>query len=980
MFYDRPPISPPPITPHSLVSSIPTPQDNDHSQTADTFKYAIATPSELETFPNEFSTGVSPQLFTTEHFSEELITQHIVSELPVGNTSNNNVTNIPGISTVDNIKQAPKAESSPPNLGKPEKDNGVTAPVNTTDTITFTETSSSGIETLLLGVIINRREVGSLDVIRRGNTLLVPLENFAQLTGLTITTTDDTTEIKTPLGAVKLASSELEIIQGITHISDSLLQEKLNTTIELRSLEAALIVGLPWLSGSREARNAAIDLEPEVKAPLSGLSSFRQELNVVNDSGGTRFQSYSLLGGRLAGGTWRIRLNNNFENSPNLAEYFFYKRNGRFLYQLGRQQISVHPLLNGQILTGAQFGYTNLPADRYRQSYSANQLIPRSSRSVQTFRGEVPPASFVQLRVGSRIIAQQQVGFDGRYEFFDVNLPAGQNNLIEVLVYDRNNFSVPIEIRSVRLNTSDLLLPPGGNVQLLGLGFSGNLAQNAFSDDYNTSDSGSLVGFYQFRQGLSDNFTVEAGLQAIPNTFQTQLGAIWRIANPVILSGSVGTSFGKLAYNADLDVQLGGLDINANSQLFPEGYRSDNGSRERYNHSLEVGYRFNSNLRLGVLARSRKSDSNSTEYIAPTFYFRPSNSLYFTGRPDTEGQYLFYSAYQPNALTRLSFSSFGDNYATDFSYKLNNNYQLSLGSDFGGNLPARYLATVNYYPRNIRGFSWRLGLAYRDGDVGPIVGASTQLIPGLFARVEYQAIPSRARSNFGGWGDDRLTISLVSDLSFSDGRISPGNFNSFGKDKGAISGRIFVEGSKESFDLGESSVRVTDKYGKIIGGARTNAQGNFFVGNLPEGVYIVEVVPKDLPIELTPLKTTTIAEVAGAAVTKLSFPMRVEYGIAGRITDSAGLPVPGLAVELVNAEGKKVGTGATDEFGLYRVDGLPAGQYTLQVPNQSNINRSNSLPKRAITIENDFAYDQNLQLPISAATKDAQEAPKLPNP
>jgi hypothetical protein len=837
--------------------------------------------------------------------------------------------------------------------------------------VTGTEVANSEVKSLLLGVVINKREVGNLDVVREGDTLFLPLLEFAKLAKFTVETTDNITKLNTPLGEIKVEADELKEINGITYISDKFLKEKLFTKVEFNNSDLALIVDLPWGEGS-QPRSEAAQLKPEFFPAASGLSSFRQELSLTRSSGDTNFRSSSLLGGRLGGGLWRIRLNNNFINSPDLSEYFYYKNNGQFSYQVGRQQIGLHPLLNGINLTGAQFGFTNLPKDRFNETYSASELLPRRSRPIQTFQGTVAPASFVQLRVGGIAIAQQQVGLDGKYEFLDINLPTGQSNEIELFVFDRNNPNVATEIRSLRLNSSDLLLPSGGQVQLGGLGLTGNLAQNTLFNNFNSTDAGKFTAFYQLRQGLSENLTFEGGVQTLSDTVQAQAGMVWRLANPLILSASVGTSYGELGYTTDLDFQLKRLQIIGNSQLFPNGYTSNNNTRtgrDRYNHSLELKYKFANSFNLGFIARSRQDSSRSADYILPTFSFRPMSGMYLTGRPDTEGNYLFNALYQIDKASRLSFNTYRNRYFSDFSYNINRQYQLSLGNEFGGDFGTRYSATLNRNASSLSGLSWRVGLAYSDGDVAPVVGASMQVLPGLLARVDYQGIPSRSRSGLGGFGDDRLSISLISDLSFAGGRVTPVSSNSLGKLKGAIAGQIMVEGAGKGLNLGDSIVRVINNRGKNVGGARTDASGNFFVGNLPEGIYTVELDPEKLPIELTVPKSTLVAEVASSAVTRLDFTARAEYGMAGRVTDTLGNPVANLRLDLMNPEGKRVLAGWTDEFGLYRLDGVPIGKYTLLVPPQVPVNTKEELPQIQVEIRNGFVYDQNLQLPVSSATR-----------
>jgi Carboxypeptidase regulatory-like domain len=826
---------------------------------------------------------------------------------------------------------------------------------------------------LLLGVIINEREAGNLDVIQQGNILLIPLLDFAKIAGFTVETSGENTKFKTPAGEVLLTSNELQKINGITYISNTVLQSKLATNIELKASDAALIVDLPWRRNNGQYSTQATDLQPEALPPSSGISNLRQELNFTNTFGNSGWHSSTLFGGRLAGGSWRIRLENNFINQPEIAEYFFFKRSNQFIYQIGRQQIGLHPLLSHLDLTGFQVGHTNLPLNRFRGDYGATELLSRQSQPVQSFNGRVPPASFVQLRVGGGVVAQQQVGLSGEYEFLNVNLPAGQTNDIELLVFSRNNLNIPTEIRSLRLRGSDLLLPSGGSTQLVGFGLTGNYIQKSFFDDFVNADSGKLAGFVQARQGISNNLTVEGSVQVLPDTTQTQAGFVWRLINPAVIAASVGTSNGELGYTANLDFQLDRLQIFGTSEYYPAGYLYNNQSSDRYNHSIEAKYAFSNTFNLGVVARNRQYEKNSSSYILPTFSVSPFSNLSLRGAPDFAGRYLFNAFYRPTQNSSLALSAVDSIYTTDFSYNLSREYLVSFGTESGGDLPTRYTLILNRNASSFSDLSWRIGLGYRDGEVGPVVGASMRLLPGLFARVEYQGIPSRVKNIFGGIGDDRLFISLVSDLSFLGGRIAPAEYTSIGKDKGAIGGRIVIEGAKKGFNLSESTIQAINQQGQSVGGSVTDSKGNFFIGNLPEGIYTVQFDPQGLPVELAVKKSTIIAKVESSAVTKLDFPVRVEYGLAGRITDTAGKPIPQIEVELINAEGKRISASTSDEFGLYRLDAVPRGQYILRIPPQDGITNNSNLPTREIGIDKDFLYDQNLQLPFATRTKETKD-------
>ncbi|WP_265274858.1 carboxypeptidase regulatory-like domain-containing protein [Nostoc sp. KVJ3] len=899
---------------------------------------AIAPPETLP-FPAEFSTYRAPQSSVNDQLVKKLTTQ----------TTKNSASG-----------------ESPPHSTDPPAEN-YSLPNNLAENKILTA------QTLLLGVVINNQEVGTLDIVQRGNTLLIPLLDFAKIAGFTVDISDGNAKLKTPAGEVTVTSSELEKTNGVIYISDAVLRSKLSTNVELKTSDLALIVDLPWRRNNGEYSTKAADLRPEVLPPSSGLSSLRQELNFTNTFGNSGWHSSTLFGGRLAGGGWRIRLENDFINQPEIAEYFFFKRSNQFLYQIGRQQIGLHPLLSPLDLTGFQVGYSNLPPDRFNGQYGATELLSRQSQPIQSFNGRVPPASFVQLRVAGVVVAQQQVGLSGEYEFVDVNLPTGQTNDIELLVYNRNNLNIPIQIRSLRLRASDLLLPSGGTTQLAGFGLTGNYIQRTLFDDFVNADSGKLAGFYQARQGISSNLTLEGSLQVQSDRTQSQAGFIWRLINPAVIAASVGTSNGQVAYKADLDFQLDRLQIVGNSESYPAGYLYSSQSRNQFNHSVQAKYTFSNSFNLGVIARKQQYQSTSTTYILPTFSFSPFYNLSLRGEPDFNGRYLFNAFYRPTQNTSLALSAVNDIYTTDLSYNLSREYSLSFGTESGGDLPTRYTAILNRNASNFSDLSWRIGLGYRDGDIGPVIGASMRVLPGLFARVEYQGIPSRIKNIFGGIGDDRLFISLVSDLSFADGRMTPADYTSIGKDKGVIAGRIVIEGAKKGFDLSESTIQVINKQGQAVAGTVTDSKGNFFVGNLPEGVYVVQFDPQGLPVELTVKKSTIVAKVETSAVTKLDFPVRVEYGLAGRITDAAGKPIPEIEVEVINAEGKRISASASDEFGLYRLDEVPPGKYILRIAPQDGITNNSNLPTREIAIDKDFLYDQNLQLPFAIRTKEIKD-------
>ncbi len=179
-------------------------------------------------------------------------------------------------------------------------------------------------------------------------------------------------------------------------------------------------------------------------------------------------------------------------------------------------------------------------------------------------------------------------------------------------------------------------------------------------------------------------------------------------------------------------------------------------------------------------------------------------------------------------------------------------------------------------------------------------------------------------------------------------------------DRGGIAGSVRIDAPPgfPRYDLRGLTVRLD---GRPL--VRTEGGGAFFIGSLEPGIYRLELDSENLPIELAPFRTVLHAEVAGAAVTRLNFIVRPEFGIAGRLRDASGAPVAGMKVELLDGSRAVVATAVTDRFGLYRMDGLPIGTYMLRLK-PGIAPDSQPQPSRPVQIEDDFLFDQDLQLPV----------------
>ncbi len=224
------------------------------------------------------------------------------------------------------------------------------------------------------------------------------------------------------------------------------------------------------------------------------------------------------------------------------------------------------------------------------------------------------------------------------------------------------------------------------------------------------------------------------------------------------------------------------------------------------------------------------------------------------------------------------------------------------------------------------------------------------IFPGVRAEIQYQDYP------FAGEEEEqpyRLTFRLVSDFTFARKRPIP-TYNSAGhRTRGAIAGQIEVQNAPAAprYDLQGVDILLDGRRGTT-----TDTAGHFFKSNIKPGAHLVELDTSNLPFELVPERTTFVVSVISGTTTGIEFVVKPEYGIAGRVTDRDGHKLEGRSLQLLDEEGNVTASARTDQFGLHRMDGIPAGTYTLRLVSESTPHP----PERQVIVTDDFLFDQDI--------------------
>ena len=820
-------------------------------------------------------------------------------------------------------------------------------------------------ESMLVGAFIGPTEAGTLDVRRVGNHYLVPLEDFAELAGCRLIRNEQGLQLQTPMGPVPLLPEDLREAEGTVYLREDVIETKLAASVVFDRSRYALRFDLPWRPREQGASTAPLaELDPDVSAPPASLSTIHVDLRYNQYSDDGYFRGLTALGGALAGGYWRLR----YEGTPNgpgyLRDYAWLYRGRQHLFLAGNQRVRMHPLLRGMELTGLQYAWTNQPLDLFSRGGRSRELLSRQMQPISTFNGMGPPAGIAELWIDGMVIDREVIGLDGQYQFLDVSIPARQASSIEVRLYDRHSPGIPIEIIEETRTASAFLLPGGASMHMAGGGAAGNFIQNHVVESFQPMGP---AGFYQTRHGLSDTLTLEAAVQGGEDGGQAFGGFVSRLSRAFVMSfGLGGSSESAFGYSVEVEGLPAPWRFIGRLQSSEAGFDPLYPFAQR-NHYGEVGYTVSPNLDVAMIGRSRRFATDEADFVLPAIAWRPVRPLWLSARPDIQGYYRLFLNYQIRRGSRLTMNSTRSRVFTQFWQDLSPRLRLTVNADVGGDIPDREAVLLTGYGSSRWRPTWTVGPMLTDGEPGALAAGRITLVPGIVAqaRAETNALGSAEASL-----QPRFLLNIIADFGLSGGRLLEARTRDVREGRGGIAGVVHVDAPRGlgKFDLSDLPVSVD---GRRV--ARTNARGEFFVGNLKPGIYQVEIAPDNLPIELTLRLKSVVAEVDGAAVTRVDFVARPEFGIAGRVSDATGNPVARVPLELLDGARAIAAKTFTDRFGLYRIDGLEIGTYMLRPKPSSVPGLDSDSASIVISIVDDYLFGQDINLGVvveDAATDD----------
>lgn len=770
----------------------------------------------------------------------------------------------------------------------------------------------------LLGIFIGEEEKDATDVILEAGKFLLPAEETFNAINTRFRNESDGTFLDTPIGSIEIPANSLREVDGQNFVSEDFLLETLSVPLRFDVEFYAIVLTPPWNSDAplSASKTDEPEREPDVAPPIIGLTSAHGDVfTTYSDTSDEVGVSTRLeLNGHALGGVWQLGYSGDLD-SHSLTDYAWLREVADNIWTLvGRQQSGIHPLIDVVDMTGAQVAYSNR-ADAFEQIEDVNgALLDRGNGSGRIFVGEGPPGGRAELVIDGLIVAEAIIGVDGTYTV-ESPLFDQRRNDVEVRIFEplSNN-----QVDSVRTTVSanNFLAPKGSFNIVAGAGAEGSI----FDDE----KSRGATGFARTRYAPLDDFTVEAGLAFDPDDGLS--GVVGAAAG----LGEFGTAYAAASLSESGEKGFEGLyfaefkKFSLNARF---NYRENNDAEAGEpdtveNHFIEAAYDYSQDLLFGAIARR----NIEATFVLPFISWRAPGGVSLSARPNLEGTYRLEARAEPFENINLQVFYEGEGFARvayDFYTELTGDGELSLEAIYDEDDDSLGFA-VGIQGHRLFGthIFWQLRGERQKTNTVLSAGLRHELRPGVsvFADSGFRKFDGGSTELFGSLG-------LTFDVGFTGDTLAAAPRQATNPRLGRIAGRVVVPDSFELLDGDLEGAQIIID-GKPAG--RVEADGSYWLPRVPKGVSSVRLEADNLPIDLVVDSDTIQARVAPGAVTPVNFELAVEVGTAGRIIGPDNEPVAGVPLQMLNAEGIVVSRARSNQFGLFRMDGLRPGTYILQ--------------------------------------------------
>ncbi|GAB4185676.1 MAG: hypothetical protein Tsb002_09660 [Wenzhouxiangellaceae bacterium] len=801
-------------------------------------------------------------------------------------------------------------------------------------------------ELALVSVILNGRDLRRDVIIAfdpQTTDAYVDIKAISAALDLAYTEDDGELSLTTPIGVARLPRHLLRRLDEHLMVSLAVLENRLASDFMFSSSDYAVRVDVPWPLSQAPA--AAEVIKPTgssagvVDAPRASVSFLRTEYLHRFERGEDTDSIITDTGGRLFNGFWQTRVRDYLDDDPFFEDYTWLQAGRHHRLLLGNQTLSLDPLLQGFEFTGAQAAWTNRPVSLFTGALQNEQLISNQRGSIRTFVGDGPPGGRAELRIEGSLVARTIISLDGRYEFRDVELPAGGVVEVEAWLFERGEEGAPSSIERFSGYNTNRVLPEQTLLLQAGAGVDGNLIEDVRGDLRE-------AGFFNARYAPWDSLTVQAMYQRVNGIDGALTGVSVNLDRLGFISAQVAYAGNDHAWRVELENLQDDWFWRGFAQSEPDGWFGREGELD--NVFGEFGYQVGTQWRLSLVGRDFENNQESFDYLLPAVEWRPSTNLMLRARPDFDGDYTGQAFWRINRRHTVNALINEAESSLQWIYDLPDRDSLLVQVLDRQDLGQRVAAIYRHGSAGLGSLGWALGVLANDERAGYLAQAYYEFIPGLRARAEAFRDPF---SGVLGRAETVVSLSVVANFNLAGGRLGRGYYRRQQFDQGLISGRIEVPPAfADDFDVSGVAIMVD---GQVR--TRSEDDGRFTLPFLRPGIYRVKLDLDGLPLELQPRQDQYWVEVAAGAASFVRFETDVLLGFAGRLTNSAGCPLAAVALEVLDDQGHRLQQTRTSSFGYYRVDQLPPGRYTVRPVNSPE-------QRRAVDLRDNFLFNQDLSI------------------
>lgn len=812
----------------------------------------------------------------------------------------------------------------------------------------------------LLGIYFDQQEHPAMIVLHDGNEYLLPLVSVLAAAGASLDTEGsdpDSTEvaINTPGGPARLQQADFQLVDGQVLVAESALENKLKMDVRFDQSAYALFVTLPWSMDAPSAYMAFSMPDPDFEPPAASIRNLRADLNLFADGSRQGLYGDYFVSGNLAGGGWRVRAEQLASGDTVPTDYFWSKDFGNAQALFGNSDFSLHPLLPTVEQTGAQFLYSTEPLPvRNDIDISRSDTSRRINNGIRDISGIAQPGAVAELRIDGRVTERTRVRLDGSYDFPDVELPSRGYAEVLVMILD-NRSGALIDTHDYSRRSGIELLSKGQHTVLAALGQQGNLLNSQ-----RASLGASTAA--QWRYGLNEDLTLEIGSQQVGGELGSEASLSMALSNHWFGSLGAAQSEDRTAFGIDVE---GGdrkwrVDLSAREfmlQGLPETEQSGTlqSDARQWTRSIRFQYQLNDNLKLGLIGRDLSNSYEQQRFVLPTASWTNRRNLSVSARPNSNGRYRIDSRFTPNLRNSLRYSYEEKEHLLDYRHRSNSGIEYYASFSSGEDSEGRYeMGMVNEFA-NSRFGTLQFAMVNTEDDIGYSMEWEAAFLPGVNSRLRVSKGNNKFELDEGG-SDFFMQWQLTFDFAVAQRRIVAVDSNYGGNSDAALTGPLLLGDSKIGSEY------EVDRIELLIDGDNYTARvqgGRYYVDGLDPGMHKVSIDARHLPMELTPKAGQSFwVRLEKSAATEMPLQLEVKYSFAGRVRDSAGNNVSNQRLLVLDSGNEKIAELYTDQFGLYRSDNFPPGEY--RVVAMSGTTEKASI---AVEISDSYLFEQDLQLP-----------------